>query len=163
MSPDLIPLLLNDKISECLHSFRLLPYSSPTWTSSVATMADSNMAAIRQLSEELKKAASILDDPGKFDIGSVTSYMSKQFVPGRGLLDLGAEDTVAAARASDDQDGNSDEGGSDDDYKQKEDDDSSDSDFFDEEDAYDDAVILEWLNSERTDASIVSSKALDSV
>lgn len=120
-------------------------------------MASGNSEAIRQLSVELMKAATLLDKPEALETGSVTSDISKQFVGGTGLLDLGSKGKAPSVSASNDQEGSSHQGGSDDEYEQQSGDDSSDDEDYDDDDEYDDTVILEWLNREETKASIVST------
>lgn len=120
-------------------------------------MASSNKDAIRQLCAELKRAASLLAEPEAFDTGSITSHISEQFVAGPGLLDRESKGNQPSVPAIDDEEGRNDEGSDEDEYEQLPPDDGSDDEDYDEDDDYDDAVILEWLNSEKTKAYIVGT------
>ncbi|KKY29424.1 putative dna repair and recombination protein rad54 [Diaporthe ampelina] len=119
-------------------------------------MAGSNTEAIRQLSVELKRAASLLDEPEALETGSVTSYISEQFVSGTGLLDLKSKGKEPSVPAINDEEGSRDEGDIDGEYEELPLDDSSDNESYDEDDDYDDTIILEWLNSKKTRAYITA-------
>lgn len=120
-------------------------------------------SSIRQLAVELEAAASILDDPDALDTGSVTSYISEQFVGGQGLLDPKSKHKKPSTQASHDQEEDNDQGGSGDEYiagTDGDDDDeydTSDDESCGEDDDYEDAVTVEWLNSNAVNNSIVSA------
>lgn len=121
-------------------------------------MESDNARRIKQLSGELRRAASHLLSFHTLSTSTAASDIKEQFVPGRGLLNRDPKAKETVAQGNDDEDEGSQQGSDDDDaFKLSLNGDSdSDDEATDDEDGYDHAAMMEYLNGDRVKEAIVS-------
>lgn len=125
-------------------------------------MESDNGRRIKQLSDELKRAASHLLSFHTLSTSTVASDIKEQFVPVRGLLNTDPKAKERVAQGNDDEEEGSHQGSDDDDaFKPRPNGDSdSDDEATDDEDGYDHAATMKYQNGDRVKEAIVSFASL---